>query len=63
MHSLNGVSHAELTIRLCGIQVRHADSGAVQDALAQQHGNEPSAAALKSMLSNDICQEHVSGQS
>lgn len=39
--------------------MRQGDAGAALDALGAKYGSGPSAAALDSMLSNDICQEHV----
>jgi hypothetical protein len=43
------------------MQDRQGDSGAALDAMGGKHGPGPSAAALDSMLSNDVCQEHVRG--
>lgn len=43
------------------MQDRQGDSGAALDAVGGKYGPGPSAAALDSMLSNDICQEHVRG--
>ena len=41
------------------MQDRQGDTGAASDAMGGKHGPGPSAAALDSMLSNEICQEHV----
>jgi carlactone synthase/all-trans-10'-apo-beta-carotenal 13,14-cleaving dioxygenase len=41
------------------VQDRQGNSGTASDAIGGKHGPGPSAAALDSMLSNDICQEHI----
>lgn len=47
---------ARLNLHMCTPQV---DGGASRDALAEKYGNAPSEAAIRSMLSNEPCKQHV----
>ncbi len=51
---------ARLNLHMCTPQVRQVDGGASRDALAEKYGNAPSEAAIRSMLSNEPCKQHVS---
>lgn len=51
---------ARLNLHMCTPQVRQVDGGASRDALAEKYGDAPSEAAIRSMLSNEPCKQHVS---